>query len=134
MTLAGFPLGCGSATNGPDSRLVRVTPDVTFSLEDGEQYHRNAPDTFEIPPRFERENLRPGQIVKLMFNITVGRESTVERMWAIVEAKDGTAYVGALDNQPATTDQMRPGMKVRFEPKHVISIYPERADDKPASS
>ena len=66
-----------------------------------------------------------------MFNITADGESTVERMWVIVEARDGIAYVGALDNQPATTDKMRPGMKVRFEPKHVINIHPERADDKP---
>ena len=133
VMMAGVPLGCGPVTQERNSGSVRVTRGVTYSLEDGEESHRNAPETFEIPARSAREDLRPGQIVKLMFNIALDGEPTVERMWVIVEARDGDAYIGALDNQPSTTDKMRPGMKVRFEPKHVINIHPKRADDKPAS-
>ncbi len=65
-----------------------------------------------------------------MFNITADGESQVERMWVVVEDKEGDGYVGVLDNQPFATDKLRPGMRIRFQPKHVINIYPQRADHK----
>jgi hypothetical protein len=78
--LATAPLGCGPTTYDGTSRSVQVTNDVSFTLEDGEEYHRQAPDTFEIPPKASREALHPNEIVKLMFNITADGESQVERM------------------------------------------------------
>lgn len=126
--LTAAPLACGPAAHEGSAVAVRVAPGVTFSLEDGEQSHREAPDTFQIPPRAARGSLQPGQIVKLMFRISAGRESQVERMWVVVEGRDKDGYLGVLDNQPTTTDAMRPGMRVRFQPEHVINIYPQRAD------
>jgi len=128
VLLIAAPLACGPAAHEGSAVAVRVAPGVTYSLEDGEQSHREAPDTFEIPPRAARDSLQPGQIVKLMFRISAGGEPQVERMWVIVEGRDKNGYVGALDNQPATTDAMRPGMKVRFQPEHVINIHRTRAD------
>jgi hypothetical protein len=130
---AAAPLACGPSTGGQDAdaNAVQVAPGVTFTLVDGEQSHREAPETFEIPPLPARQNLQPGQIVKLMFNIKAGDESQVERMWVIVEFREANGYVGSLDNQPLTTDQMRPGMTVRFQPRHVINIHPQRAGKKP---
>src|SRR5437764_2698278 len=130
ILLAAVPVACSRDADGRAAASVRVAPGVTYSLEDGERYHREAPDTFEIPSLAAREALVPGQIVKLMFRITAAGESQVERMWVIVEDKDADGYVGALDNQPATTDSMRPGMKVHFQPRHVINIHPERAGEK----
>jgi hypothetical protein len=133
ILLAAAPLACVPSPGGPGTGGVQVAPEVSYSLEDGEQYHREAPETFEIPPEAARRNLQPRQIVKLMFNISAGGESQVERMWVIVESRDERGYVGSLDNQPFTTDKLRPGMKVRFEPRHVINIHPKRAGDPPAS-
>lgn len=131
LLLIAAPLGCGPATYDGTSGPVRVTEGVSFNLEDGESYHNEAPDTFKIPPRAARESLRANQIVKLMFHITADGESQVERMWVIVEGKDGGGYVGLLDNQPLATDKIRPGMRVRFQPRHVINIHPQSAERKP---
>jgi Uncharacterized protein conserved in bacteria (DUF2314) len=121
--------GCGStpAPSPPSGAgKVKVADGVWYSLEDGEERHRKDPDTFEIPPREARENLGPGQIVKLMFAITTGEKELVERMWVIVERRDGAEYVGALDNQPASTDKLLPGATIRFQAKHVIAIHPTK--------
>ena len=125
--------GCGSAETPPPSAgpgTVPVADGVWYTLEDGEARNRQDPDTFLIPPREAREDLQPGQIVKLLFAIVAGGSEQVERMWVVVERRVGGDYIGVLDNQPASTDQMRPGMVVRFQPKHVIAIYAERAGDK----
>ncbi len=132
--LAVVPIACHRGGDGLVAASVRVEPGVTYSLDDGEQRHREAPDTFKIPSLAARQALVPGQIVKLMFNITKDGESQVERMWVVVEDKDAHGYVGALDNRPVTTDMMRPGMKVHFQPRHVINIHPKRAGDTPAGS
>ena len=117
-------VGCWSAApRAGSSGAVQVADDVSYVLDDGEQLHREFPDTFGIPSAKDRTNLKPGQIVKLMFRITAGKEELVERMWVIVARKDGSGFVGELDNQPTLTDKMRPGMPVRFEPRHVIDIY-----------
>jgi hypothetical protein len=128
--LSAPPLGCGPTRYNGSDGSVHVATDVSFALEDGEQYHKKAPDTFEIPPKSARESLRPGQIVKLMFNIRADGESLVERMWVVVEGKEADGYVGALDNQPVTTEKLRPGMRIRFQPKHIICIYTQRAEHK----
>src|SRR4051794_34513818 len=76
-SLAVLPIACRPAIDGLGAAAVRVTPGVTYSMEDGERYHREAPDTFEIPSLAAREALEPGQIVKLMFNISAGTVSQV---------------------------------------------------------
>jgi hypothetical protein len=102
-------------------------PSAPYTLDDAEERNRQAPDTFPIPPAEERANLRPGQIVKLIFAVDTGGEPQVERMWVVVTGRDGTGYVGTLDNQPVTTDRLTPGMTVRFEPRHVIAIHRKKA-------
>jgi hypothetical protein len=136
LILAG--LGCAAAAGcGPRAApppavppgAVPVAEGVWYSLDDGEERNRQDPDTFRIPPREARENLEPGQIVKLLFAITAGGDEQVERMWVVVERRDGADYVGRLDSQPVSTDRMRPGMTVRFQPRHVIDIHAKRAGD-----
>jgi hypothetical protein len=130
LLIAAGPIGCGPPVYDGTSGWVQVAPGVSFALEDGEQYRREAPDTFEIPPKAARETLRPGQIVKLMFNIKADGKSQIERMWVVVEGEHKDGYAGLLDNQPMATEKMRPGMRIRFYPRHVINIYPQRADRK----
>ena len=122
-------VACERADDGAD--LVPVAPGVAYSLEDGERSHREASETFWIPPLEEREALRLGQLVKLMFNIRRDDGSLVERMWVIVGDRVGNGYQGTLDNQPYSTDLMKPGMIVQFQPRHVIQIRPDRAAARP---
>ncbi len=98
---------------------------MEYILDDGEALNREHPDTFWIPSRNERGNLLPGELVKLIFRISLGAEERVERMWVIVKERLDSGYVGELDNDPHCTTDLRSGAKVEFQPEHVIQIYEE---------
>jgi hypothetical protein len=112
-------------------RLAAIESDG-WELDDGEERHREAPATFAIPSREEREQLRPGAIVKLIFLIATEdpdgeTEVNVERMWVVVEGRAERFYRGTLDNFPLCTEGIAVGMEVLFEPRHVIQIWREPA-------
>jgi uncharacterized protein YegJ (DUF2314 family) len=94
---------------------------MTYKLKNGEESNQANPKTFYIPSRKERESLKEGDIVKLMF--TFQEEGTTERMWVQVVSKDGNQYKGLLDNDPATTQSIKAGDEVIFSPEHIIQIY-----------
>lgn len=98
---------------------------MEYTLDDGEEINREAPETFWIPPRDERENLLPGELVKLIFRISLGEEQHVERMWVIVKERKANGYVGVLDNDPYCTTELRSGEPIEFRPEHVIQVYEE---------
>ena len=102
---------------------------VSWELDDGEEINREAPSTFWIPAADRRAALVEGDIVKLIFRMTVRDPATreeqveVERMWVIVDGRNGAAYHGRLDNDPYCTSDLISGAAVEFEAKHVIQIY-----------
>lgn len=96
---------------------------VTYTLDSGVELHREAPETFYIPPSELRENLKPGDLVKLVFRIEFADEAHVERMWVCVTEVRTEFYVGILDNDPYCTDEIRSGMRVEFHADHVIQIW-----------
>ena len=68
-----------------------------WCLEDGEALHREAPDTFWLPALERREALQPGDLVKLIFRISVDGDEepvAVERMWVLVRGRVGEHYFG----------------------------------------
>ena len=106
-------------------------PDIDVNgwcLDDGEEYHRAAPDTFQIPDRKAREGLEPGDLAKLIFRISVDDPEgpvAVERMWVIVRERVSGGYLGVLDNNPEAiepNDEFWSGVELPFEPQHVIDI------------
>ena len=106
---------------------------LSWELDDGEEVHREAPSTFWIPAAERRAALAEGAIVKLIFRMTLrdpesGDELVeVERMWVIVDGRDGGRYRGRLDNDPYCTSDLVSGAAVEFEPRHVIQIYDDAA-------
>jgi len=98
-----------------------------WCLDDGEERHRNAPSTFEIPDLEVRQILKPGDFAQLIFRIAIDDEEdpeSVERMWVIVRARVDGGYLGTLNNKPATipeNDQLWVGTELPFEPRHIIS-------------
>lgn len=83
---------------------------------------------FEIPTRAEREDLWPGDLVKLVF-LNIG-----ERLWVKVLDCDGTnqgtrrwiassgkPYSGIIISKPSHSD-MSEGMSIDFGPEHVADI------------
>lgn len=101
---------------------------VSYTLDNGAEIHREAPATFFLPPLAERENLRSGDLVKLIFRIELDGDDEVhvERMWVQVTEVRLETYVGLLDNDPYCTREICSGMRVEFHADHVIQIYEPR--------
>ncbi|OYU14047.1 MAG: hypothetical protein CFE37_13025 [Alphaproteobacteria bacterium PA4] len=108
-----------------------------WCLEDGEVLQHESPETFWLPELTERQSLQPGDLVKLIFRISVDNEEqpvAVERMWVIVREQVGEHYLGILDNDPYAikeNDEFGSGIELPFLPRHVIDI--DRADVSEAS-
>ncbi|MEP3479575.1 MAG: DUF2314 domain-containing protein [Fuerstiella sp.] len=102
---------------------VHINSSVSYTLEDAEERHNEFPDTFWIPPASDRKSLQEGQLVKLMFQIHVDDETQTERMWVIVERNVDHEYIGILDNDPTSTNDIKSGLEVKFGPCHIIEIY-----------
>jgi len=103
-----------------------------WCLENGEELHREAPHTFWLPALKDRQSLQPGDLVKLIFRISLYDEEepvAVERMWVIVRERVGDQYLGILDNNPYAieeNEQLWSGIELPFSPCHIIDI--DRAD------
>lgn len=100
-----------------------------WCLEDGEDYHRAAPETFWLPERTRRETLQPGDYAKLIFRIALedadNERDAVERMWVLVRERSGGCYFGLLDNEPDAieeNDELWLGTELPFEARHVIDV------------
>jgi uncharacterized protein YegJ (DUF2314 family) len=98
---------------------------MKYTLEDGEKMHEQSPVNFNLPSLDSRNNLKVGEIVKLVFNIEHSQGYDEERMWVIVEKIDGLKYIGCLDNDPHCTGELKAGELVEFSAKHVIAIHSE---------
>lgn len=58
-----------------------------------------------------------------MFRIEHDETVDVERIWVIVEEATATGYIGSLNNQPVSTNELQIGALVAFGPQHIIQIY-----------
>lgn len=99
-----------------------------WELDNGEEYHAEAPEIFWIPPRDQRDALNVGDFAKLIFRICLDDEDdpcAVERMWVVVRGRVGDTYFGVLDNEPdalAENDEFWLGTELPFRAEHVINI------------
>lgn len=96
-----------------------------WGLLDAEAQNDAFPDTFPIPTSAERNGLRTGDMVKLVFVLDPPPSSgpNAERMWVEVRSAlaDGT-YDGWLTNQPMVISTLEPSSLVAFESRHVAGI------------
>ena len=103
--------------------------DDHFELENAESRHSEAPDNFWIPSIEVRNNLRAGDLIKLIFSMEDQEQPSerhVERMWVEVLAKEGEMYIGRLDNDPLSNVMVKADDTIHFKAEHVIAVY----DDK----
>lgn len=75
-----------------------------------------AHSSFKIPSRSEREDLRVGDLAKLVFVVD---GAGGERMWVEVTAVAAGRYRGILRNVPVTIPGIAEGDTVEFGPEHV---------------
>lgn len=100
---------------------------ANYRLANAEARHEEAPRSFFIPTRDEREALRPGDLAKLLFEVlspTAGQPSG-ERMWVQVVSKEAGRYVGQLDNQPRVVTTIAIDDHLEFGPEHIIQLLGE---------
>jgi hypothetical protein len=100
-----------------------------WELISAEDRYATHPETFQIPARETREGLAPGDGAKLLFDIETregGRvvDRGVDRMWVIVKARTEHGYIGVLDNDPGTAEnlRLRKGDSITFGPEHIAQI------------
>ncbi|MCR8922800.1 DUF2314 domain-containing protein [Dasania sp. GY-MA-18] len=99
-----------------------------YELDNGEEIHREYPDSFWIPDSEVRESLSAGDLVKLIFRMEEKKGSddvSVERMWVEVTNKHESLYEGVLDNDPSGSNCVHCGQTVYFQPCHVIAVHDE---------
>lgn len=94
-------------------------------IRSGLESRRLYPDTFEVPDDEDKEVLRPGDQVKLMWSV---RGWPGERMWVTVTHRDGDKMVGILDNWPVFVF-MHPGEAVKFVVDDIIDCILEDDED-----
>ncbi|WP_103624552.1 DUF2314 domain-containing protein [Campylobacter concisus] len=72
---------------------------IKFELDDIESYKLEFGDKFYLPEREKRQNLRTGDIVKLIFRFEDGEFAQVEHMWVVVSKTNNGEFTGILDNE-----------------------------------
>lgn len=119
------------------TRATHIRPSLHadgWALVSAEERHAAQPETFEIPPKDDREALVPGAAAKLLFHIETREagqviDRGVDRMWVIVRAVTPEGYMGVLDNDPGESEglNLREGDLIVFGPEHVAAIdYPSK--------
>jgi hypothetical protein len=89
-----------------------------------EELNKLHPRSYFIPPAAERADLKPGDLVKLVFFLEEHPQGApeAERMWVQVAGRDGDNYTGFLDNQPSLIMTLKPGDHIKFRAEHVAAI------------
>jgi hypothetical protein len=100
-----------------------------WELVSAEERNAAHPRTFKIPTREQRETLAPGDGVKLLFDIETREDGRivdrgVDRMWVIVKAQTKGGYIGVLDDDPGSAEnlRLREGDVITFGPEHIADI------------
>lgn len=104
--------------------------DRSWRLVDGEERAAAHPRTFFIPDAETRAGLQPGDLAKLVFELTDPDEgeTEAERMWVEVTDRAPGGYVGTLANDPVVIEDLQVGARVEFEPRHVIQVPADEPD------
>ena len=72
---------------------------IKFELDDVESYKLEFGDKFYLLERKKRQNLRTGDIVKLIFRFEDDEFAQVERMWVVVSETNNGEFTSILDNE-----------------------------------
>jgi hypothetical protein len=105
-----------------------------WTIEDPQVRHDRNPDTFWLPDDHLRAAIGPGSQVRLLlwFIDEDGPDQLVpqcERMWALVEAREGDAIRGRLVSPPLSARAAREmGELIQFRPTDAIDVLDPEDD------
>lgn len=97
-------------------------------IESGIESNRKWPDSFWVPEGDVKDQIHPGDLVKLMWRV---KRDPGERMWVKVTRRDGDLLVGTLENWPIFV-RMDPGEKIKFHIDDIIDYMWEDEDAEAA--
>lgn len=103
-----------------DHRLATLDKDK-WELEDIAKSATEIVYDSPIPTKSERQNLKPGDLVKLHFMIEEDGETETERMWVQVTGEKDGLFSGTLDNDPFN-EILKAGQLIWFHANHVSHI------------
>ncbi len=92
-----------------------------WRLGDGDQRHRDHPDTFWVPSPQDKAAIEVGDIVKLAFDQT-WPGGYGERMWVRITKVGPKKLEGVLRNEPIFIPRLSWNDTIKFERKHIIDI------------
>jgi hypothetical protein len=106
-----------------------------WTLINGEARSGRHPHSFQMPPRLEREGLKPGRIVKIGIenpSFADRRMVNAERFWVLIEGicpADSIFaghYYGRVENDLVLTDAhgIVCGARIVFRPEHILMTDP----------
>lgn len=90
---------------------------IKFSLDDLKSHKLEFGDKFYLLEREKRQNLRAGDIVKLIFRFEDDKFAQVERMLVVVNGANNGEHAGILDNKPLTKGCLDIGDEIKFNYK-----------------
>jgi hypothetical protein len=105
---------------------------TSWFLEDASARAAANPYTFYTPGAAELAQVRPGEVVKLIFGFRSDDRAApaAERMWVRVDTVDGTGgFTGRLDNTPRWIGDLAPDAPVAFRDVHVIATEHDPPDN-----
>ena len=104
---------------------------MSYTLENAEERSKEFPDTFQIPSFEERANVKPNNLVKLIFNIIDNNKIlNIERMWVLNKKCENGKYSGILDNDPYADCELKAGDLIEYLAENIIDIYIEQINEE----
>lgn len=102
-------------------------------VDSGLDRNRQYPDSFWVPSREEKAELRPGDTVRLMWSVK-RYPAAGERMWVEITHRDGDRLVGRLKNWPVFV-HLNPDEVVNFHIDDIIDyhFYEDEDEDEAAA-
>ena len=105
---------------------------MTITLSHAPTLRAAAPYTFFLPHPQELLALEVGDLVKLIFEYDPpGEQWGAERMWVEITEKNGSQFVGRVDNEP-DEEFISVDDRVDFNSDNVVAIYRNDGDFGPA--
>lgn len=112
----------------------RATPKTetgSFVISDPRPSALTNPYTFHLPTPAELDALRPGHVIKLIFQrVPASEELVAERMWVTITSRSGHVFSGRLENDPVDIPALAQGDKITFEAFQIVAIYWEDEEDR----
>lgn len=105
---------------------------TTWRLRDADATAAENPYTFYKPSRELIAKVRPGETVKLIFDVSSDdpEAPSAERMWVIVDkVQSATEFEGRLDNEPRWIQDLAAGDPIQFKACHIINTEHDDGDN-----